>query len=162
MKEVAILLLAVLTLNGCGSNPTFTQTAASGLWQAQMQGGETFSGLSFITQFTVNPDGSLDITYFQFDTHDSMGSCFPVTGGKVTGSMMLTENQTNFTVTGPLSFTVQSGSNTLTLTGTVTGTENGLFGTTLSGGSVIGTWALAGGTGCNDTIGGSFTMTQSS
>jgi len=75
--------------------------------------------------------------------------------------MILTENQTNFTVTGPLSFTVQSGGNTLTLTGNVTGTENGLNGTTISGAMATGSWTLTGGTGCSDPAGGSFTMTQS-
>ena len=34
MKEVAILLLVALLLNGCGSTSTATQTAAGGLWSA--------------------------------------------------------------------------------------------------------------------------------
>lgn len=74
--------------------------------------------------------------------------------------MMLTENTTNFTVTGPVTFTVQSGGNTLTLNGNLTGTENGLNGTTLSGAVVTGNWTLTGGTGCNDPSGGTFVMTQ--
>ncbi len=160
MKEVAILLLITLMLNGCGSSTTTsTQTAAGGTWQAALSGGEsTASGFSFITQFAVSgTGGTLSISYFQFL---NSAQCFPVSGGTVAGSMILTENTTNFTVTGPFSFTVQSGGNTLTLNGNVTGTENGLNGTTLSSGSVTGTWSLAGGTGCNDATGGSFTMTQ--
>ena len=159
MKEVAILLLAALLLNGCGSSSssTSTQTAASNTWQAQMLGGEgTASGISFITQFTVGGDGTLSISYFQFLNSNST-QCFPVAGGTQSGSMVLTTNTSNSTVTGTFSFTVQSGGNTLTLTGTVTGTENG---TTLSGGSVSGTWTVSGATGCNDPTGGSFTMTQ--
>ena len=58
----------------------------------------------------------------------------------IAGTMTLTENQTNFTVTGPVSLTVQSGGNTLTFTGNVTGTENGLNGTTLSGATATGNW----------------------
>ena len=162
MKEVAILLLVALMLNGCGSsNTTPTQTAAGGTWQSQMLGGEgSASGFSFITQFAVGAGGALSVSYFQF-LNQSEAQCFPINGGTVAGSMVLTENTTNFTVTGPFSFTVQSAGNTLTLTGTVTGTENGLNGTTLSGGSITGTWTLAGGSGCSDATGGSFTMTQS-
>jgi hypothetical protein len=162
MKEVAILLLAALLLNGCSSSTTPTQTAAGGTWQAVMFGGQgADSGYSFITQFTLASSGTLSISYFQFLNSSSSAQCFPVSGGTEAGSMILTENTTNFTVTGPFSFTVQSGGNTLTLTGNVTGTENGLNGTTLSSGSVTGTWTLTGGTGCDDTTGGTFTMTQS-
>jgi len=158
MKEVAILLLITLVLNGCGSSSkTTVQTAAGATWQAEMLGGQgTASGFSFITQFTVGSDGTLSISYFQYLNSNST-QCFPVSGGTQTGSMVLTTNTSNSTVTGTFSFTVQSGGNTLTLTGTVTGTESG---TTLSGGSVTGTWALSGGTGCSDATGGSFTMTQ--
>jgi hypothetical protein len=165
MKEVATLLLVALMLNGCSGNSqtAAVQTAAGGTWQAQMLGGEgTASGFSFVTQFTVGSDGTLSVSYFQFLNQSSVQPpCFPISGGTIAGSMILTENTTNFTVTGPFSYTVQSGGNTLTLTGTVTGTENGLNGTTLSGASVTGTWTLAGGSGCNDATGGSFTMTQS-
>jgi len=161
MKQVAILLLLALTLDGCGSShSTPTQTAAGGAWQSQMFGGMgPDSGFSFITQFTLGSNGTLSISYFQFLNSNS-AQCFPVSGGTLAGTMMLTENTTNFSVTGPFSFTVQSGGNTLSLTGNVTGTENGLNGTTLTSGSVTGTWTLTGGTGCNDPTGGTFTMTQ--
>ena len=66
-------------------------------------------------------------------------------------------------VTGNLTFTVQSGSNTLTLKGPLTGTGGPSGSDVLTGGSVTGTWTFMGSgtpTGCNNTT-GSFTMTQS-
>jgi hypothetical protein len=156
MKEVAVLLLVAFMLNGCGSSSktTTTATTAPGVWSADLPGGTGgASGFSFTTQFTLNGDGSLSITYFQFLTQ---GTCFPVSGGTQTGSMVLTTNTTTNAVTGTFTYTVQSGGNTLTLNGTVTGTASG---TALSGGSITGTWSLTGGTGCNST-GESFTMTQ--
>jgi hypothetical protein len=161
MKEVAVLLLVTLLLNGCGtSSNTTTPSKTPGVtWQAQVLGGiGPDSGYSFITQFTLNSSGTLDITYFQFL---NAGAAQCLSGGTQTGQMTLTQNTTTLTVTGTMVYTVQSGGNTLTLNGTsVTGSEP-LNGTTLSGGSVTGTWSLTGGTGCNDTTGGSFTMTQS-
>lgn len=157
MKEVAILLLLALVLTGCGNkSTTTTQAAASGLWQAELLGGSgTASGFSFTTQFTVASDGTLSITSFQFLT---TGTCFPIGGGTQSGTMVLTLDSATNAVTGTFSFTVQSSNNTLTLTGTVAGTE---VGSTLSNTTITGTWTLAGDTGCNDTTGGSFTMTQS-
>jgi hypothetical protein len=155
MKEVAILLAVALVLNGCGSSSTQTaQNAASGIWSADLQGGTgDASGFSFTTQFTVNGDGSLNITYFQFLT---AGTCFPVSGGNQTGSMVLSTNTSTNAVTGTFTYSEQSGNNTLTLNGTVTGTASG---TTLSGGSITGTWSVNGDTGCLAT-GESFTMKQ--
>jgi len=154
MKEVALVLLLALTLNGCGSSTTTTQTAASGIWKAELLGGSgEASGLSFTTQFTVNSDGSLSITYFQLLT---TGTCYPTSGGTESGSMDLSENTTTLVVTGTFSYSVLAQGNTLTLTGTVTGTESG---TTLSGGSVTGTWTSAGSTACTANN-GTFTMTQ--
>ena len=121
MKEVAILLLVTLMLNGCSSTTTTTQTAAGGVWSADLPGGTgEASGFSFTTQFTVNGNGSLSISYFQFLTN---GPCFPITGGTSTGSMVLTTNTSNNAVTGTFTYTVASGGNTLTLNGTVTGTK---------------------------------------
>src|SRR5579872_3139275 len=157
MKEVAALLLVALMFNGCSSsNTTTAQTAASGVWKAELLGGSgDASGLSFITQFTVNSDGTLSIGSLQFLTQ---GSCFSVAGGSESGSMTLTVDTTTNAVTGTFNYTVQSQGNTLTLTGAVTGTESG---TTLSGGSVTGTWSVTGAGGCNATD-GTFTMTQTS
>jgi hypothetical protein len=163
MKVVAILLLGTLLLNGCGNNTTPVQEAAGGIWEAQLLGGTGGeSGFSFITQFTVNGDASLSVSSFQFLTDNAAG-CFGVAGETPTGSMPLIVNTSTDAVTGTLTFEVQSGGSTpstLTLSGTVTGTENGVNGTTLSGTSITGTWTL---TGCSSssTTNGSFTMTQS-
>jgi hypothetical protein len=160
MKEVAILLLVALMLNGCSSTTT-AQNQAGGTWEAQLLGGEAAeSGFSFSTQFTLNGANALDVSYFQF-LNSNAGQCFPFSGETPTGSMPFTITS-NDSVTGTLLFVVQSGGNTLTLNGTVTGTASSA--TTLSGLSITGTWTLVGSgtpTGCNDTS-GSFTMTQSS
>jgi hypothetical protein len=160
MKEVAILLVFVLMLGGCGSNSNNVQTAASGGWQAVMSGGDgVASGFSFITQFTVSgTGGSLSISNFQFLTQID-GGCFPVSGETPTGSLDVTYNSAD-QVSGTFSFSVASGGNTLTLTSTsVTGTLN-TNNNTLTGATIIGTWTLQGtSTGC--TAGsGTFTMTQ--
>lgn len=159
MKEVAAILLVALLFNGCGSTKT-VQSTAGGTWQAQLIGGtSTSSGFSFNAQFTVNGDGALSITEFQFLT---AGACFPITGETVTGKAILQVNS-NDTVTGTLSFVVQTSGNTLTLDGTVTGTA--IVGaqntsTTLTGATITGNWTLtAGGNGCVDST-GSFTMSQ--
>jgi hypothetical protein len=162
MKEVAVLLLLALMLNGCGSSSkTSTPATATGVWSADLPGGTgPASGFSFTTQFTVNGNGSLNITYFQFLTS---GTCFLITGGTQTGSMVLntiTSTTTTNTVNGTFVYTVQSGGNTLTLNGTVTGTI-ATNTTTFSGGAVTGTWSVTGATGCNVT-GQSFTMAQTS
>jgi hypothetical protein len=73
--------------------------------------------------------------------------------------MDLTLNDATEQVTGTFAFTVQSSGTTLTLNGTVTGTETG---TTLTGGTVIGTWTLAGGSGACSGASGTFTMTETS
>jgi hypothetical protein len=162
MKEVAILLLAAFLLNGCGSNSPSTPTTAADTWSAQVLGGQgPASGFSFSTDFTLNSDGTLTLSTFQFY---NAGSCFPVDGDAVTGLITNLEvNQDNYAVTGTLNFTVQSGSNTLVLTGALTGTGGPNGNDVLTGGSVTGTWTFTGSgspTGCNDTT-GSFTMTQS-
>jgi hypothetical protein len=169
MKEVAILLLVALLLTGCGNNSTNTQTAAGGTWSSQMVGGVGLaSGFGFTTSFSVSGSGgNLSISTFEFVT-DNNPSCFPVfplNGGTVNGTMMLTESS-NFQVTGPFAMTVHAGDNTLILSGTVIGTENGVEGNanTLSDAVATGTWTFTGGptiAGCNVDTTGSFKMTQS-
>ena len=154
MKEVAILLLLALLLNGCGSSTNSVQAGVGGTWQAELFVGiGNASDPSFVTQFTVNGN-SLSISSFQFLTQES---CFPISGGTVTGSVNVLVNS-NDTVTGTITFVVTANGNTLTVNGNVTGTAVNNA-TTLSGATISGTWTLTGGTGCNAT-GGSFTMTQ--
>ncbi len=159
MKRLAILLILTAMIGGCGNNSSDVQTAAGGVWQAQLLGGDNTPGFSFITQFSVvGSGGTLTFTSFQFLTQ---GPCFPVNGETPSGTMALTVNTSNDQVTGPFTFSVAANGNTLALNGTVTGTENGIYGTTLSNATVTGTWTLTGGgsAGCTSTD-GSFTMTQ--
>ncbi len=167
MKQVAILVLMAIMLDGCSSTRTL-QSTTSGIFQAVMYGGVgDASGFSFITQFTLNSDFTLNVLSFQFLTENTVGNtpCFPINGGTVSGKIANYVVNTNDTVTGNLTFTVKSGGNTLTLTGVVTGTATVTgtppnTSTTLTSASVSGNWSLAGGAGCNDA-GGSFTMNQS-
>ncbi|MGA9545071.1 MAG: hypothetical protein WBQ85_15960 [Candidatus Sulfotelmatobacter sp.] len=173
MKQVAILLLLTmaLMLGGCGSTPTSVQSGAGGIWLAELTGGTgEASGFSFITQFTLNGNSTLDIRSFQFLNYNPNNSanCFSsINGPNVSGSIPLTV-QSNDTVTGTITYVVQSGGNTLTLNGTVTGTasQNG-SGTnatyTLTSATITGTWTLKGSSGACTVTGGDtyFTMTQS-
>ena len=158
MKEFAVLLLLALMLNGCGDNHVPNpQVAAGGVWQSEMEGGDGIgSGLSFIAQFTVANNGAMNFTSFQLLTQID-GGCFPVTGPRPSGTLVVTPNAAN-QVSGTFSLTVVSNGNTLTLTSTsVTGTLNGTN-DTLADGVIIGSWTLKGSTGCNTN--GTFTMTQ--
>jgi hypothetical protein len=162
MKEVAILLLVALLLTtGCSSNATVAQTAASGgVWQATMDGGVgDSSGFSFIAQFTVGGSGSLSIENFQLD---NSSTCFGTAAASANGTLTLAFNSADQLIPpSALSFTITSATGDLVVltSTTVTGTANG---TTLTGGSIVGTWALtpAGGGTCTTTS-GTFTMTQS-
>lgn len=168
MKQVAILLLMAIMLNGCSSTRTL-QSTTSGIFQAVLFGGVgDASGFSFITQFTLNSDNSLHIVFFQFLTDNSNGNtpCFPVTGGTVSGNIANYIVNTNDTVSGNLTYRVKSGGNTLTLTGPVTGTATVTgtppnTSTTLTSASASGSWTLTGGAGCNNAGQFPFTMTQS-
>jgi hypothetical protein len=158
MKEVAILLLVALMLNGCGSSRPTAQSVTGGLWSASLNpsgGSAPSQGLSFITQFTVDSSGTLSFSSFEFI---NQGNCFPLNGGAISGNMGLTENMATGQVTGSMTLTVAGNGNTLTLSSPdgVTGT---LTGTTLSNGSVTGNWSLTGGSGCTGS-GGFFTMTS--
>jgi hypothetical protein len=123
----------------------------------------TDSGFSFITQFTINGNGGLTITNFQFLNNQA---CFPYVNGSnnadPAGSLAnLTYNAGNQIVSGNLSFTITESGNTLTLTSTsVNGTLNG---SSLTGGLIQGNWSLQAGSssGCGNST-GIFTMTQSS
>jgi hypothetical protein len=120
------------------------------------------SGFSFITQFTVNSDNTLNLLFLQFLTENP---CFTLSGPKVSGFIQNYVVNTDDTVTGTLNFTVTSGSNILKLVGPLTGTATVTgtppnTSTTLTSATIIGNWSLMGGSGCN-AAGGSFTMTES-
>ena len=164
MKEVAILLLAALLLNGCStSNSTPVQTPVGNGWQAAMTGGDgTSSGFSFNTFFTVGSGGALSISSTQLLNSDT---CFGTsTSNLVSGGTLNVQVNSAFQVSsGTFSFTLTSSAGDVVtlssndITGTVNSTTN-----VLSNGLIIGTWALvpASGSPCVST-GGSFTMKQS-
>jgi hypothetical protein len=170
MKAVAILMTAALLLvNGC-SKSTTVQEAPGAIWQAQLLGGKgQESGFSFVTQFTFNANGSLTPGYFQFINDDSGTSCFPLAELPIGSLTDFNFDQTTLAVTGTFSYTIQSGGNTLVVTGPLAGvaSETGETGNntiTLTSGTVTGDWTFTGGgtpTGCSDTLTGSFTMTMS-
>ena len=149
-KKVAIagLLSLALVLSGCGTTQTTAAADTSGVWQAVMSGGAgEASALSFVTNFSVNGDGTLNISSFNFL---NVNSCF-ASGGTESGTANVTTDVNNV-VTGTVTYVVQSGSpagNTLTLTGTEDDT------------TITGTWVLTesgGSTGCSGA--GDFTMTR--
>jgi hypothetical protein len=151
MKKVAIfgLLALELAFSGCGSSsPTTAASDTSGVWQAVMSGGAgEASALSFVTKFSVNGDGSLTISSFNFLNTDPQ-ACF-VSGQTESGTANVSTDSTGL-VTGTVTYVVQSGTpagNTLTLTGTENGT------------TITGTWALTGSGACTGS--GNFTMTRS-
>lgn len=142
MKEVAILLLLALLLNGCGSSSTTAQAAEGGVWGAQMSGGDgPSSGFSFNTAFTVNSNGALSISSFQLLNADTcFGATIPTPAGTLTN---LVYNSAGTLTSGSFSFTITSAAgDVVTLTSTaVTGVVN-TNNNTLSGGSIQGTWTL--------------------
>jgi hypothetical protein len=155
MRTLAVvgLVLIELMVAGCGSHSSTASTqAANGIWESALVGtGAGVGVFNFTTSFTINSDGSLNVAYFSFLT---TGPCFPLTGENTSGSFDVTSTST--TSTANFQFMAQAGGNTLSLTGTATGTTDSAGNTTWT--SITGTWTLAGGTGC--TGGGTFTMTQ--
>lgn len=144
---LTILLSLVVMSGGCGSSSTTNTapTTASGTWSADLVGGAgAASAISFVTQFTVNANGSLSVTTLTFLTDLAQGDCFP-NGGSASGTLNVTTNVNN-TVVGTLNFNVASAPAGTTLA--MAGTENG--------NTITGTWTMTG----NCLGNGSFTMTQ--
>lgn len=163
MRAVATCLLLALVLwaTGCSTtNQPNVQNDVGGVWGAALTGGNgTSSGFSFVTEFALATiGGSLSVSNFQFL---NTSGCFPVvTGATPNGTFSnLQINSADQLVSGNFSFTVSDNGNTLTLTSTgVSGTASG---SSITGGTITGTWALQGsGSGCSNTT-GQFTMTQS-
>jgi hypothetical protein len=138
-----ILLAASLALSGCGSNSNIAGNI-NGTWNATLNssGAETFA---FVTNLTVNSDGSLGTSSINF-TVNNTACTFPTV--TETGSFALSGNF-NGQVSGKFHYVVSSTAttiDTLTLDGTV------------SGGQITGTWMVTGATvGCSGN--GTFTMT---
>ncbi|HEY1657141.1 MAG TPA: hypothetical protein VGG14_02245 [Candidatus Sulfotelmatobacter sp.] len=164
MRAVATCLLLALVLwaTGCSNtNQPNAQNDAGGVWQAALTGGSgTSSGFSFVVEFAISTaGGGLSVSNFQFL---NTSGCFPsVTGATPSGTLAdLTFNSADQLTGGTFSFTVPDNGNTLTLTST--GISGTLSGSSISGATITGTWALQGsGSGCTNTS-GQFTMTQSS
>jgi hypothetical protein len=140
MFAVAMLLVAGLTLSGCGSSSN--PGNINGNWTATLTGSQNFS---FTTSVIENSDGTLSVSKFSFTTNSS---CF-ASGETETGTFALSGNF-NGNVTGKFGMIVLSGTpsgNTLTLTGNV------------NGNAITGTWTLTGSSGCTGS--GNFTMNKS-
>jgi hypothetical protein len=155
MRKLAIsaLLILGLTMLGCGDSSTpSTETAADGVWESALIGpGSGDAVFNFITSFSVGGTGSLSVSYISFLT---TGPCFPITGNTAGGTFTVTATGTS--PTADFAFTVQSGSNSLALTGTATGTTDTAGTTTWS--TITGDWTLTGDEAC--TGAGTFTMTR--
>jgi hypothetical protein len=166
MKKLALVALLALEFAVCGcgtsgSPQTFTNTEATGNWEAQLSGGTDQAALlNFVTNFTVTNNGPLNVTGFGFF---NAGSCFATgtNAESVTGTANFGTNVATNQVTGTLGLTITSTTNGSVLTlkdGTLTGTSNGTTSTTgtLSNGVVVGQWSLqpgSGTTGCNSAQG---------
>jgi len=164
MKEVAILLLFALMLNGCGTTNT-VQTASGTVWQAKMLGGDgTSSGFSFNTQITFGGNGALTLTNLRLLNVDTcFGTTTPQTeAGTLTGLVFNSDDQITggiltVTMTSPAGDVV-----TLTSTG-ISGTVNpNTSPATLSNASITGFWGLVPGSSstCVATSNQPFTMTE--
>jgi hypothetical protein len=167
MKEVAILLLLALLLNGCGSSGA-VQTTSGSVWGAQFLGGSgTSSGFDFNTQFSFSGNGALSISNFELL---NAGTCFGTNTPQPAGSLTNLEfNSADQITGGTFSFTITSASgDVVTLTSSaITGTVNANTSpATLTSGTIIGTWALvpasSGSTCVAVNTATSFTMTLAS
>src|SRR3979411_44942 len=139
---VAILLVAGLTLVGCGSS---NHGNINGNWTATLTDSTSGSQVfAFTTSIVENSDGTLSISKFSFSTEEW---CFGA-GETESGTFALSGNF-NGNVTGTFGMAVKSGSpsgNQLTLAGKI------------NGNTITGTWTLVG-TGCTGS--GTFTTNKS-
>lgn len=156
MKKLLVLVLLAfeLTSIGCGGSTTSSVKAADGTWESALIGTNAGVGVfNFLTSFSVSSNGALSVSYFSFLT---TGPCFPVNGETVSGTFDVTSATTTST-SANFHLTVQSGGDSLTMTGTATGTTDTSGNTTWS--TITGTWTQTGGSGCAGS--GAFTMTRS-
>jgi len=145
MKTFAVsLLLALgLVLVGCGSDKTTGNI--NGNWTATLTDNSGGQAFAFTTSLVATgSSGVVTVNNFRFSSNSV---CF-VSGQTESGTFALS-GDFNGNVSGQFGMSVLSGSpggNSLTLTGAV------------SGGTINGTWMLAGSSGCTGS--GSFRMTR--
>jgi hypothetical protein len=143
-KITAVALLAVsLILSSCGAGSHATGNI-NGLWSATLSNSTLANDFVFMTNLTVNADGSLGTTSFNINVN-STPCTFPTT--TESGSFTIMGNF-NGQVSGKFQYVIMSTGaevNTLTLNGTV---QNG---------QITGTWMVSGAT-ANCTGTGTFTM----
>jgi hypothetical protein len=147
MKKITAIALLGLTLilSSCGANSHLVGNI-NGLWAATLSssGAATFR---FITNLTVNADGSLGSSSFNI-TLNNLPCTFAAT--TESGSFTISGNF-NGQVSGTFHYVIMSTGvevNTLTLDGTV------------NGGVISGTWTVSGAI-ANCTGNGTFTMNPS-
>jgi len=139
----AILLAASLVLSGCGANSVTGNI--NGTWEATLNssGNETFA---FVTNLTVNSDGSLGTSSLDITINNLPACSFPAV--TETGTFTITGNFSG-QVSGTFHYVISSTGttmSTLTLDGKV------------SNGQITGNWTVTGTTaGCSGN--GTFTMT---
>jgi hypothetical protein len=140
---VALLLGVGLILVGCGSDKSSGNI--NGNWTATLTDGSGGQAFAFTTALVATgSSGTLTVNSFHFSTNSP---CF-VSGETENGTFALSGDFSG-NVSGQFGMSVLSGSpggNTLTLTGAV------------NGGTISGTWILAGSVGCSGS--GRFTMTR--
>src|SRR6266446_1284106 len=98
MLAVAMLLVAGLTLAGCGSNNN--PANINGNWTATLTGSQNFN---FTTSIIENSDGTVSVSKFTFSSNSS---CF-ASGETETGTFALSGNF-NGNVTGKFGMIVTS------------------------------------------------------
>ena len=142
-KAAAVVLLGVtLILSGCANSHATGNI--NGMWSATLLNSTSANTFAFMTDLTVNADGSLGTTSFTLTLNNTPCS-FPTT--TESGSFTITGNF-NGQVSGKFHYVIMSTgveSDILTLDGTV------------SGGQITGTWTVSGAVG-SCTGNGTFTM----
>jgi hypothetical protein len=143
-KIIAIAFLSMsLILSGCGSGSRVTGNI-NGLWSATLSNSTFVNDFVFMTNLTVNADGTLGTTSFNF-TLNGTPCTFPAT--TESGTFTITGNFSG-QVSGKFHYVIMSTGaevNTLTLDGTV------------KNGQITGNWSVMGAT-ANCTGTGTFTM----
>lgn len=145
MKQfaVAILLVAAMTLAGCGSS-NHNSGNVNGNWTAALQDANGTPVFAFSTSLTAANSGStVTVTNLNFTTN----SC-SFTAATERASFVLSGNF-NGNVSGSFQLNISSGApanDSLVLNGTV------------NGNTITGTWTATGTTSCSTS--GTFTMTK--